>query len=131
MAQKKLGAAGKGAPKGKRQQHDPIKNPPVDGAATGGTQELHSGAPQTAQRIGGALRRGDALRLRRAAVLRHERLNRLIDEDLRRHGSLGIRALLDGLERDYGIPDLERRLEQLVDQDPCAIALLDFVGGAR
>jgi hypothetical protein len=57
---------------------------------------------------------------------RIRRRQRLVDEDLRLHGSLGIRALLDGLELDYGIPDLDRRLERLADADPRAIALLEL-----
>jgi hypothetical protein len=76
-----------------------------------------------------APRRDIAERLRQAN--RARRRQSLIDEDLRRHGSLGIRALLDGLELDYEIPDLDRRLERLINADPRSLRLLDLVGGPR
>jgi hypothetical protein len=82
--------------------------------------------PQSeAQRRRPTQRLGRSLQTTRSEQLRRQRRIRLIDEDLRLHGSLGIRALLDGLELDYGIQDLDRRLEHLIDADPRALGLLE------
>jgi hypothetical protein len=68
---------------------------------------------------------------RRAQENRRLRRHRLINAAVQKHGVLGVGVLLRGLEEDCGDLAIDRRLERIVDQDPRAIALLDFVGGAR
>jgi hypothetical protein len=119
MTPKNLGATGRVTPKGKRQQHDPIKDRPVDGSAQRRAQGAHRGTPQAAQREGGALRRGDALRLQRAAALRRQRRQRLIEAAIDRHGVAALAVLLDRLEHDFGDElRVNRRLEALIDLGP-------------
>jgi hypothetical protein len=120
MPTKKLGATGEVTPKVIKRL-DPLKDQAIDGAATCRAQGAHRGTPQTAQREGGARLRADALRLRRAAILRRQRRHRLIEAAINCHGVAALEVLFERLECDFGDElQLDSRLQ----------GLIDFQGGA-
>jgi hypothetical protein len=57
---------------------------------------------------------------------RQRRRQRLIDEAVRKHGVLGIGALLRALENECGDLGIDHRLECLVDADERAICLFEM-----